>query len=110
MLEWFLSQEEGTTINGYTNQLWNGNTTLEWVQWVDKIMNNWTGFKESTTIANPDCYTKQQLLLLFKIIFEKDIHITPVEADIMKNNCLTPDYYTKGLANQINDMKKFYKK
>jgi len=71
LLEWFLSQDDGSEINGYTNQLWNGNTTLEWVQWADKIMTNWDSFKKTTTIANPDCYTKQQLLVLFKFIFEK---------------------------------------
>lgn len=110
LLEWFLSQPEGSEINGYIDQLWNGNTTLEWIQWADKIMNNWHSYKHITTIANPDCHTKYQLLLLFKYLFEKDIKITPFESGEIKKNCLEPDYYTKEIATQILEMKKFYKR
>ena len=109
LLEWFLNLPEGSEINGYINCLWNGNTTLEWVQWADKIMNNWEGFKHITTIANPDCHNKYQLLLLFKFIFEKDVKIIPHESDKSFNNCLDPDYYTKEITTQLIEMKKFYK-
>lgn len=108
LLEWFLNLPEGIEINGHINQLWNGNTTLEWVKWSNKIMNNWKGFKHITTIANPDCYTKHQLLLLFKFIFNKNIKITPYESDKSFNNCLEPDYYTKEITSQIIEMKNFY--
>jgi len=110
LLEWFLSQSDGSEINGYIDQLWNGNTTLEWVQWSDKIMNNWDSYNHITTIANPDCHNKYQLLLLFKYIFDKDIKIIPFESGIIKNNCLEPDYYTKEIASQLFEMKKFYKR
>jgi len=109
-LEWFLSQPEGSEINGYIDQLWNGNTTLGWVQWADKIMNNWDSYNHITTIANPDCHSKYQLLLLFKYIFDKNIKITPIESGTLKANCLEPDYYTKEIASQIFEMKKFYKR
>ncbi len=109
-LNWFLSCTEGSEIDGYINQLWNGNTTLEWAQWADKIMNNWNSYKHTTIIANPDCHNKYQLLLLFKFIFEKDIKINPIESEISKRNCLEPDYYTKEIASQIIEMKKFYKR
>ena len=108
MLDWFLSQPEGSEIDGYIDQLWNGNTTLEWVKWADKLMNSWGSYKHITTIANPDCHTKQQLLLLFKFIFEKDIKVNPVESGNIKTNCLEPDYYTKEIASQIIEMKNFY--
>lgn len=110
LLEWFLSQTDGSEINGYVDQLWNGNTTLEWVQWADKIMINWDSYKHITTIANPDCHTKHQLLLLFKYIFEKDISIEPVESGETKLNCLEPDYYTREIATQLLEMKNFFKR
>jgi len=108
LLEWFLNQPDGSEINGYIDQLWNGNTTLEWAQWADKIMNNWDSYRHITTIATPDCHNKYQLLLLFKYIFEKDIKIVPFESGIIKRNCLEADYYTKEITSQIIEMKKFY--
>jgi dTDP-4-dehydrorhamnose reductase len=109
-LEWFLSQEDGSDVNGYLNQLWNGNTTLEWSQWADKMIIDWDNFKHTTTLANPDCHSKFQLLLLFKTIFEKDITVNPFECEVTKNNCLMPDYYTKEISTQIYELKNFFKR
>jgi hypothetical protein len=97
-------------VNGYLNQLWNGNTTLEWSQWADKMIIDWDNFKHTTTLANPDCHSKFQLLLLFKTIFEKDITVNPFECEVTKNNCLMPDYYTKEISTQIYELKNFFKR
>lgn len=109
-LEWFLSQPEGSTVNGYINQLWNGNTTLEWVKWADKIINNWENYKRITVIANRKCNSKYQLLLLFKTVFNRDINIKPFESETPKNNCLDPDYYTDEILKQLLDMLEFCKR
>lgn len=110
LLEWFLKQPEGSEINGYINQFWNGNTTLEWSKWADKMIENWNGFKKITIIANPDCFSKYQVLNILKVVFEKDIKINPVESEIIKKNCLEPDFFTKELISQIKEMKTFYRR
>lgn len=109
-LEWFLNQPEKGEVNGFINQFWNGNTTLEWSKWADEIINNWDGYKNVTTIANPECLSKYQLLLIIKTIFERDIKINPTEAPITKKNCLDPDFFTKDIYSQITEMKKFFRK
>ena len=107
LFEWFMSSEG--KVKGYINQLWNGNTTLEWCNWVDKIINNWDSYKDSITISNPDCYSKYQILTFIKDVFDKEIEIEPFEFDIMKNNCLEADFYTKDIIIQLYDLKRFMK-
>jgi len=107
-LEWFLNSEG--TINGYTNQFWNGNTTLEWAKWAEKIIDNWGAYNNVTTLANPECQSKYKILMLFKGLFQKDIEINPVEAPVTKSNCLSPDYYTNDLLNQLIEMRYYCEK
>ena len=105
-LEWFLNSDG--SINGYTNQRWNGNTTLEWAKWAEKIIKNWEYYKNVTTIANPDCRSKYDILLTLKGLFQKDIEIIPTKAPEEKNNCLTGEYITNDLLNQLIEMRYFY--
>jgi dTDP-4-dehydrorhamnose reductase len=107
-LEWFLHSEG--KINGYTNQFWNGNTTLEWAKFAEKIIQNWELFNRITILANPECHSKYEILLKFREIFEKDIEIIPIEASIPKNNCLLSDFICDNLVDQIIEMINFYKK
>jgi len=107
-LEWFLNSKG--TINGYTNNYWNGNTTLEWSHWAEIIIDDWSDYNKITTIANPECKSKYEILMMLKGLFQKDINIIPVEGPIKKENCLKPDYYTNDLLNQLIEMRYFYKK
>lgn len=106
-LDWFLNSEG--EVNGFTNQYWNGNTTLEWAKWAEKIMINWSYFKNVTTLSNPDCLPKYEILLMFKRVFNKEIIINPVESTLSKNNCMSGDYVTDKLEKQLIEMKDFYK-
>jgi hypothetical protein len=104
-LEWFLNSEG--SVSGFTNQYWNGNTTLEWSKWADKIIRNWDSYNVVTTLANPYCLSKYYILEKIKIIFNKNIEIIPVEAAVEKNNCLKGDFMTPILALQLKEMKNF---
>lgn len=106
-LDWFLNSEG--EVNGFTNQYWNGNTTLEWSKWAEKIMKNWSYFKNVTTLSNPDCLPKYEILLMFKRVFNKEIIINPIESTLSKNNCMSGDYVTDKLETQLIEMKDFYK-
>lgn len=106
-LNWFLNSE--VQVNGYTNQFWNGNTTYEWSKWAEDMILNWDKYNKVTTLANPDCLSKYDILLGIKEIFNKDIMINPIESNIVKNNCMNGDYITKDIFKQIEEMKNFYK-
>lgn len=104
-LDWFLGSEG--SVNGFTNQMWNGNTTLEWAKWAEKIIKNCDEYKNVTTLANPDCLSKYEILEKIKIIFDKNIEISPVESSIAKNNCMNGDYTTSNLVLQLKELKNF---
>ena len=105
-LNWFLNSEN--TISGYTNQFWNGNTTLEWSKWAEKIVLNWYEFNHITALENPHCLSKYDILLIIKKIFNKDIEIIPTELPEIKDNCMQGDFMTGNLILQIKEMKNFY--
>jgi dTDP-4-dehydrorhamnose reductase len=106
-MNWFLNSEN--EVNGYINQYWNGNTTLEWSKWAEKIILDWDNFKDFITISNTDCLSKYEILKIIKKVFNKDIKINSHISDVTKNNCLEPDFYTKKLENQLIDLKNFIK-
>jgi len=108
LLEWFLNSEG--EINGFTNQFWNGNTTLEWAKWSEKLIIRWNFYKNIITLENPECLSKYKILLTIKNIFNKDINIIPTRSNLSKNNCMVGDYKTKDLVLQIIEMKSFYEK
>lgn len=106
-LEWFLNSEN--KVNGYTNQYWNGITTLEWAKYAEKMLLNWNDFDNVTVLSNPECQSKYNILLLFKKVFNKDIEIISTESTISKNNCMNGEL-TKKLEDQLIEMKVFYER
>lgn len=104
-LDWFLSSEG--SVNGFTNQMWNGNTTFEWSKWAEKILQNWDSYQRVTILANPKCLSKYDILIIIKNIFNKEIEIVPTESSLSKNNCMEGNYITENLVIQLEEMKKF---
>lgn len=84
LLEWFLSQKDNSAINGYTNHVWNGVTTLQYAELCVKIIKQ-DAFdklrKESHVFhfAPNEPITKYELLNLFKKALKKNITINPTE-------------------------------
>lgn len=107
LLEWFLNSKD--KVNGFTNQYWNGITTLEWSKYAEKMIINWDNFKKVNILANPECLSKYEILIKIREIFEKNIEIIPIKSNIEKNNCLSADIITKNIFDQIVEMKLFYK-
>ena len=82
LLEWFRSQPEGSTIDGYTNHLWNGVTTLQFAQLCYKIIKRGrfdSIIKESTVhhFCPNKPISKFRLLRLFKSLLRKKAKILP---------------------------------
>ena len=74
LMEWFLSNEDGSTINGYTEYYWNGNTTLTWSEQSYDLMNNW-GSYEKETILSSSCISKKEILDSLNDVFDRKINI-----------------------------------
>ena len=106
LMNWFLSQK--SEVFGYTQAIWNGNTTLEWAKQCLMLMKNWNDtiyyFNEITIYSQN--ISKFELLNIIKKIFNKDIKINP--KDLGKNKSLSGTIYTKGIESQLIELKKFY--
>lgn len=84
LLEWFLSQPKGARIQGFTNHIWHGVTTLQFAELCAKIIER-DVFKELRQesavfhFAPNEPVTKYELLTLFKEVFNREVTITAVE-------------------------------
>jgi dTDP-4-dehydrorhamnose reductase len=99
LLEWFLSQEIGSKIQGYTNHYWNGISTTTFATIVEGIIVN-DLFKSGTYHLIPsDQTSKFDLLNLFRELFNRrDIEIaaTPDSKTINRTlQTVHPEYNSK---------------
>jgi len=117
LFNWFFRQKG--EIQGYTNVIWNGITTLELAKSIKAaIEQNLIGLYH---LVPKDSISKFDLLQLFKRVFERnDIKITPAEGLALDTtltntrkdfNYQIPDYKTMiyGLKDWIKDHPKLYK-
>ncbi len=82
LLNWFLEQEQDARVNGFTNHLWNGITTLAFARVVKSVIINDSYEDKIFHLTPKDTISKFDLLTLFKESFRrKDILIEPVDAE-----------------------------
>lgn len=84
LLEWFLSQPDGATVQGYTNHVWNGVTTLQFAELCKTIIeeNHFDKIRGESAVHHfcPNKpVSKYELLKIFKKISGKKIKIVPSE-------------------------------
>ncbi len=102
LMEWFLNQTG--TVSGYTNAIWNGNTTLEWAKQCHKLISDWESYQVQTTLEG-EPISKYDMLNLFKDFYNKDVVVEPVHQG--KNKCLKGDIKTQSLKQQLKELKDF---
>lgn len=91
LLEWFLAQPKKVEVGGFTNQLWNGITTLQFANLCRMIITD-DCFDvirhEATThhFCPNKSVTKFELLELFKAHYRPDIVVNPT---MISENCIT---------------------
>lgn len=100
LLEWAFSQK-GKTISGFTNHFWNGVTTIQFAQIIEKIINQNLYREGLFHIYSPDTVTKFELVNLFNEIFSLNMHIKPVEA---KEFCDRSLYSVYELSSKVSDI------
>jgi len=103
LLNWFLSNTD--SVNGYTNAMWNGITTLEWIKQCIQLIYNWDSYNTETVIAS-NCISKYQLLHEIKLSFNKSINILPINKGEYK--CLNGDIIAPDIKLQLQELKEYY--
>ncbi len=82
LLNWFLHQERGATIRGFTNHWWNGVTAMHFARLCEGVMRSPACAGFDTHVVPADSVTKHDLLCAFARAFDReDITIIPMEAD-----------------------------
>lgn len=112
LLEWFLKQESGQTINGFANHKWNGVTTLQFAQLCQQIIDNGNNNFDSLIKTNwvyhyvPNtAVSKYELLNIFNKVFVKNQKITKIDqVGPTVNRTLDTEFYLLLGKNNKKDM------
>jgi len=113
LLEWAKSQA-GKEVNGFTNHLWNGVTTLYLAEIIEKILTNNLYQKGIFHIHSPNTVSKYELLKIFNEVYDLKLNINPVEAKESIDRSLSSIYdmsiklCVKLLEQQVREMKVFF--
>lgn len=82
LLGWFLSQPTGAEINGFTNNYWNGVTTLHFAKICDGLIKKGIKINHLQHLVPKNSVSKHQLLQCFaKELGRQDIKIKPFKKD-----------------------------
>jgi len=106
LMGWFLSNPDGSTVNGYSQFFWNGNTTLTWAEYAYNIISNWGSHSKETIISSP-CISKMEILESINEVFNRKINIID-QNEIAHNKCLIGHISTPHIKIQLEKLKKFY--
>jgi dTDP-4-dehydrorhamnose reductase len=89
LMDWFLRQPPNSSVNGYTNHLWNGVTTLHYAKLCFGIITGSINLPHLQHIIPGDVISKVDLLRSFARHYNRqDISITPTEAKVAVDRTL----------------------
>ncbi len=106
LLQWFLSQQPGARLSGFTNHYWNGMTTLQWCVEVERLL-----AKADEPVGRLVQYgwrggcSKHEMLQCFRDAFRHDITVTPVENTQAVDRRLEPDVEVPDLRAQLDQLR-----
>lgn len=109
LLGWFLSNPKGSQLNGYTNHLWNGITTLEWCKQIEKMVIN-ESLVNSThaklvQFSTAEHYSKHEMLCMFNEIYKRNNIILPCKAEQAVDRRLMGQIICPPLKLQMEELK-----
>ena len=100
LLEWFLSQKG--EVDGYTEAIWNGVTSLEWAKQCKIIIDNWD-ITPILTILYSNKVSKFKLLIIIQECYGKrDVIIMPKK--LGNDKSLSGTIKTKDIDKQIREL------
>jgi dTDP-4-dehydrorhamnose reductase len=93
LLEWFLGQPRGASLNGFVNHRWNGLTTLHFAKICRGLITGQAGAVERQHLIPSGDVTKFELLQHFAAAFERpDVDISPTEAASVVDRTLATEH------------------
>ena len=104
LLDWFLNSEG--VVSGYTQAMWNGNTTLEWANACLQLINDWDMWDIETTIKSY-CISKFELLKEIADVYETNTEIK-LDASVVADKCLVKGKQRNPISIQLKELKEFY--
>ena len=103
LFEWFINSTG--SVSGWTENMWNGNTTLQWAKICYDMLISWEEYP-ALTVPTTECISKFEILRLIKGVFNKEIDIIP-ENNGSINKCLPGTSIPGSLKRQLVELKEF---
>lgn len=107
LMDWFLSNADGSEVRGYTNHYWNGSTTHKWAEFAHSLIEDWKVVNQFTVIGTT-CVTKYDLLQSINRVYGRNVTINGFETEQPAMKCLNLDLEFGTIEDQIQKMKDFY--
>lgn len=107
MLYWFLSNEDGSQVNGYSNHTWNGITTLSWSKFCKRLIEGWEDYSKRIILGSK-CVSKYEMCKSFNKVYNRSITVNSFETPKQVNKCLDADIYLDNIEAQLIEAKSFY--
>jgi len=113
LLEWALGQK-GKEVNGFTNHLWNGVTTVYLAEVIENIVNNQFYQEGLFHIHSPNTVDKYELLQIFNKVYDLELNINATEGGLAVDRSMSSKYdlsskvATKTISEQVNEMRAFF--
>ncbi len=109
LMAWFLSQSTIRPVNGFTNHIWNGITTLEWARLAEEIiLGGTTPTSRFVTQPGTAPISKYALLGVIRDVYATGHDIQPVEADRAIDRSLIPTDERQSIESQLRDLALWY--
>ena len=105
LLSSFLNSKEDFWV-GYSNYMWDGITTLEWVKIAEKITNG--TIEDKVVCPYSKVVSKYDMLVKFRETFDKNIAIRPSPTPIREVEKKTKGIYCGDIGDMLVDLRNFY--
>lgn len=110
LMNWF--QRQRGEVNGFTNHLWNGITTLEWAKLCCELIRG-ARMTNGVGIIQPGiepAVSKYELLALINRIWDRRVIIKSVRAPRTIDRTLVPSLLRPALSSQLAELKEWYER
>ena len=107
MLYWFLSNEDHSEVNGYSNHMWNGITTYYWAKFCVNLIERWDTWPKRTTLSS-SCVSKYEMCKIFNEVYDRKIKVNPFETPQPVDKCLDGDIILDDIKIQLQKLVNFY--
>lgn len=103
LFDWVASKR-GTTVNGYTNHYWNGNTTLEFAKLAAKFVTESNKEFGIYTLGNKEVLTKYELVKKISDVFRLKIDVKEFETEKAVDKTLQTSDLVLPFSKQIEEL------